>query len=454
MLGWMLTWLPTAVFFLLVILPSVVFAAVLILQGLGLIRAVPLKYNLRNLVVRWRTTFLTALAFTLVVGLNTVMLAFVNGMYALTKGTGVPGNVMVLADGATDEVFSNLGKEGITQLELFNNDVLKNASGDLMSSRELFLLVNQPVPNAEKLGPGARKRRFIQVRGIEDPQLSGAVHNLTIHPGGSWFTGDVEATAGSVGLAAVQAVLGEGIARELGKDIGKATLEVGDTFEIIGRPWRVKGIMQSGSTTFDSEIWVKGAWAGPQFGKKDTYTTVILRTADTDRARQVAADLTANFKNPAVVAQVEAEYYEKLNTTNQQFLVAIIVVVSIMAIGGVFGVMNTMFAAIAQRTKDIGVMRILGYARWQILTSFFLESIFLALLGGALGCALGTLAHGWSATSIMSGGAGGGKSVVLKLVVDFPTLMQGMEFAIAMGCVGGLWPALSAMRLKPLDAVR
>lgn len=454
MLGWIFTWLPNAIFFLLVVLPSTIFAGLLILQGLGLIRSVPLKYNLRNLVVRWRTTFLTALAFTLVVGLNTVMLAFVNGMYALTKGTGVPGNVLVLADGATDEVFSNLGKEGITQLELFNTGVQKNARGELLSSRELFLLVNQPIPNAETMGPRARKRRFLQVRGIEDPVLSGAVHNLTLHPGGSWFTGDVEALPGSTGLAPVQAVLGEGIARELGKDVGQASLKVGDTFEITERRWLVKGIMQSGGTTFDSEIWVKGAWAGPQFGKKDTYTTVVLRAADPDKAREVAADLTANFKTPAVVAQLEPEYYEKLNTTNQQFLYAIIVVVSIMAIGGIFGVMNTMFAAIAQRTKDIGVMRILGYARWQILSSFFLESIFLALLGGALGCALGMLAHGWSATSIMSGGAGGGKSVVLKLVVDLGILMQGMEFAIAMGCVGGLWPALSAMRLKPLDAVR
>jgi ABC-type antimicrobial peptide transport system permease subunit len=438
--------------FMLVVVPMLIFAGLLILQGTGLIRAVPLKYNLRNLVVRWRTTFLTALAFTLVVGLNTVMLAFVNGMYSITRGSGVPGNVLVLADGATDEVFSNLGKEGIKQLELFNKEVLRNEQGELLSSRELFLLVNQPIPNAEKMGPNARKRRFIQVRGIEDPHLSGAVHNLGLHPGGSWFTGDVEVQPG--GDKQVQAVLGEGIARELGKDFGRPSLAVGDTFEITGRRWLVKGIMQSSGTTFDSEIWAKGAWVGEQFGKPNTFTTVVLRTASEDRARAVAADLSTSFKTPAVVAQVEPEYYEKLNTTNQQFMGAIIIVVSIMAIGGVFGVMNTMFAAIAQRTKDIGVMRILGYARWQILTSFFVESIFLALLGGALGCALGTLGHGWSATSIMSGGAGGGKSVVLKLVVDIWTLKYGMEFAIAMGCVGGLWPALSAMRLKPLDAVR
>ena len=81
----------------------------MLLQAVGLAPRVPLGYNFRNLMVRWRTTLLTALAFTLVVGLMTVMLAFVNGMYALTKGSTIAGNVMVLADGATDEVFSDLG---------------------------------------------------------------------------------------------------------------------------------------------------------------------------------------------------------------------------------------------------------------------------------------------------------------------------------------------------------
>ena len=151
----------------------------------------------------------------------------------------------------------------------------------------------------------------------------------------------------------------------------------------------------------------------------------------------------------------ETEYYERLSTTNQQFLVAIIFVAIIMAIGGVFGVMNTMFAAISQRLKDIGVLRILGYGRWQILVSFFIEGLVLALIGGLIGCAIGSLANGHTATSIISSGqGGGGKSVVLKMVVDGRIVLTGLLFSLAMGCVGGLLPALSAMRLKPLDAVR
>jgi ABC-type antimicrobial peptide transport system permease subunit len=125
-----------------------------------------------------------------------------------------------------------------------------------------------------------------------------------------------------------------------------------------------------------------------------------------------------------------------------------------MAIGGVFAIMNTMFAAISQRTKDIGVLRILGYGRWQLLTSFFLESILLALVGGLVGCALGAPANGWTASSIVGSGTGGGKSVVLKLVVDWRILGAGLAFSLFMGNVGGIFPALSAMRLRPLESLR
>src|SRR5437764_9280916 len=105
-----------------------------------------------------------------------------------------------------------------------------------------------------------------------------------------------------------------------------------------------------------------------------------MRTPDALTAKRGAKDLSESYKKPAVQATLEPEYYDKLNATNQQFLYSIVFVTIIMAIGGVFGVMNTMFAAISQRTKDIGVLRILGYSRWQVLVSFFMESLLLAAL--------------------------------------------------------------------------
>jgi ABC-type antimicrobial peptide transport system permease subunit len=251
----------------------------------------------------------------------------------------------------------------------------------------------------------------------------------------------------------IQAGLGEGLARELGPDQGKRSLEVGDIFDLGSRKWVVVGILQSSGSTFDSEVWGKFSLMGELFGKA-AYTTCVLRAASPDAAERLADDLSKNYKKPAVTAQTEPTYYAKLNTTNLQFLISTGIVVFIMAIGSCFGVMNTMFAAIAQRTKDIGVLRILGYTRLQVLTSFFMEALVLALLGGVVGCALGLLCNGYSATSILSSGMGGGKSVVLKLTVDGQILAAGMAFSLFMGCIGGLLPALSAVRLKALDAVR
>ncbi len=420
-------------------------------RSLPLMGKLVLRYNLRNLLVRWRITLLTALAFTLVIGLLTIMRAFVNGMYKLTEGSGDPANVMVLADGATDELFSNLGYGDIKEVEL-RDGVLRDEEGKPLASWEIYVLANQPIPNAP---PTGRRRRFIQVRGVDDPARSGRVHNLPIREGGAWFSPAGVAQL-PTGESAIQAIVGQGLAKEMGKDKGDGLqpLVPGDTFDLGGRKWVVAGVMNSAGSTFDSEVWGKRDLVGSLYGKT-SYTTVVLRTRDAEASQKLAADLTANYKKPAVNAQPEPKYYESLNSTNQGFLFAIRFVAAVMAIGGVFGIMNTMFAAIAQRTRDIGVLRILGYGRTHVLVSFFAEALLLAVLGGALGCALGMLADGATATSIISSGqGGGGKSVVLKLVVDGPVLAEGMVFALAMGCVGGFLPALSAMRLRPLDSLR
>jgi putative ABC transport system permease protein len=223
------------------LLLSAVLLVVVLLQFLGVVRRVPLTYNIRNLVVRWRATALTALAFTLVVGLMTVMLAFVNGMYRLTESSGVPGNVMVMADGATDELFSDLGYGGGILLLENNPNVVKQeidydgrSQLEPLVSWELYVVVNQPIPNAK---PGGRQRRFIQVRGIEQPIRASLVHNLPLYDGGAWFRGaGVRMAPDRPGENLIEAVLGEGIARELGSDVGRKSLQPGDIFELGSLP--------------------------------------------------------------------------------------------------------------------------------------------------------------------------------------------------------------------------
>src|SRR5262249_20048832 len=147
---------------------------------------------------------------------------------------------------------------------------------------------------------------FIQVRGLEDPRRSGQVHNLDLNEGGSWFSqaGVEPLPGGKKGEQAIQAVIGEGLARELGPDQSKKRLEIGDIFDLGPRKWIVVGILKSSGTTFDSEVWAKKAIAGDLFGK-NTYTTLVLRTKDPEMARELADELSKNYKKPAVSAQPE-----------------------------------------------------------------------------------------------------------------------------------------------------
>ena len=392
------------------------FAAVVAVALTALLvgRRIPLRYNTRNLLARWKTTLFTAFAFSVVIGLFTAMLGFVNGMYRLTLGSGQPGNVIILSERATDEVVSNLSPGDIGDLET-QPGILKE-NGRPLASRETYMVINQPKP----LHPGGRStRRFVQVRGIDDPLLSSRVHNLSLFPGGSWFSdAGVREAPGAAATATaersvIEAVLGEGVARELSRDrtpeqraaaANRDRLDTGDTFELAGRTWLVVGVLDSGSSTFNSEIWAKRSLVATLFGK-DTYTSLVVRTQDDAAAKKLKDYFANEYKRNPVQAEVETEYYASLSNTNKQFLYATVFLTIVISLGGVFGVMNTMFAAISQRTEDIGVIRLFGFSRWQLLRSFLLESLLIAALGGLLGCAAG-IARGRRVCSPVCSAAG------------------------------------------------
>jgi hypothetical protein len=425
---------------------------IIILAALAVFGGVPLQYNIRNLIVRWPTTLLTGLAFVLVTGLLVVMMAFVNGMYRLTEQSGQPGNVIILSEGATDEVVSNLGYGDVSDLER-QPGVLTDEKNQPLASKESYLIATTPLP----LEPGKPpRRRFVQLRGLDDSELSGKVHGLNLLAG-SWLGVDdpgVQPAPDGKGLGYIRCVVGEGFAASFADAMKSPKYEVGSTFELAERTWVIVGIMASAGTTFDSEIWGKRSILGEKFGKT-SYTTIVLRTEDDDAASDLVTHFKTNYTKSKVAAFTETEYFASLSETNRQFSGAIAIVALFMAIGGAFGIMNTMFAMVAQRTKDIGVLRILGFRRWQVLASFLLESLLLAVVGGLIGCAFATLFHGTGATSVVgSGGGPGGKTVVLQLVVDANLIAVGLVFALLMGLIGGLAPSVAAVRLRPLESLR
>jgi putative ABC transport system permease protein len=429
---------------------------------------VPLRYNLRNLRVRWLTNAMTCIAFIFVIGLLVFLLAFVAGMNNLTENTGVPGNVLVLSDGATDELFSNLGYGDLDNVErayatLDTKDrplagivgvaKMKNREGRevFQASRETYYSINQPIA-----GTDPPRRRFVSLRTLEDPDIAEKVHEVELYSGGKWFSG-----SGVDQSSRIECVLGEGIAKTLGEDLQKpgGMLKVGDEFPLGDTPWVVTGIMKSEGKTFGSEIWAKRFNRITEPFGKTSYTTLVLRTdANSKEAAVILAyELGKRYTQQKLKAFAEPDYYAELTKTNNSFLVAIVAVAVVMSIGGVFGMMTTMFASIAQRIRDIGVLRLLGFKRWQVMVSFMLESLVVALIGGTLGCLLVRFcANGLGSTSTLSGGGGGpgGKSVAITIEVNFEVMILGLLFALAMGRLGGLVPAMSAMRMKILDSLR
>jgi hypothetical protein len=509
------------------------FLAILAVLGvLAVVGRVPIKYNLRNLLVRWPMTLLTGLAFTVVIALLTYLLAMVNGMSQLTEDSGHPANVIVMADGSTDESYSNLSIPDTRDID-FEPGIAISSQGKPLSSREVYILASMTIPpkgsearqsqahgrikrirtdgtfvvtddiaadtnyhladNArvfvdkveskldfakpgdlvwlayevrgnDRLATEVRasgRQRFIQVRGVEDPLIAAEVHSLELQDGHWFSSAGVEqlplTETGKEPETAVQAVLGEGVAKALGPDQDKPSLQVGDVFLLGPKKWKVVGILKSSGTIFGSELWAKRSNVGQLYGKDYTISSITIRAESPEAAGKLATNLKDNFKKAKLNPQTEIDYYSKQRSFLTILLTAIIVLTIFMALGGIFGVMNTMFAAISQRTKDIGVLRILGYARWQILVSFLLESLLIAVVGGLLGCALGalgTVASGGKMTSIIGSEGGWGKTVELRLLVTANTVLIGVLLSMVMGFKGGLFPALSAMRLKPLESMR
>ena len=297
-----------------------------------LIGKVPLAYNFRYLWVRKRDTALTAVAFTVVVALVVVLLAFVNGMYKLNETTGVPGNVLVMSEGSTDELFSNLARGGEVddtmgvhltadekgrpinggkgvgvargsfspdgKLVRLPADAPRDLPGAVrLGSYESYIVMNQAVVTKPGEPP---RRRFLQLRAFQDVRIGSAVHNIELEPGGKWFSGaGVESgTKAPDGLEYLQCCIGEGAAATLGEDARKPRLALGDTFELGDRWWKVIGLMRTRGTTYGSEM-----WAGIEnpvvraTGKGDKYTTLVIRMADDSdaSARAMAYHLNEEY---------------------------------------------------------------------------------------------------------------------------------------------------------------
>ena len=383
--------------------------------------AIPLKYNLRNLRVRWRVTLATALGIALTVAVFVMVMALARGLKATYVNTGDARNLLVMRKGSTAESSSQIERSKVLLFKYYD-EIARNERGDPLASPEIIVLIQ-----LDRTDGGNAN---VLVRGIG--------------PIGFQLRPNVKLVEGRLfqpGLA--ECIVSRKISGRF------AHCRVGDTFRAGKRTWRVTGIFDATKTTYESEIWTDADEVREAFSRS-FYGSVLLRPKDAIAGAALIKRLEAN-KELFVRVLPESEYYQEQtkNAGPIQFMGGFLAV--IMSIGAAFAAMNTMYAAVGARTREIGTLRVLGFRRRDIYLSFLLESVMLALVGGALGC-LASLPINGMATGTMSWTTF--SEVAFEFRITGELLAKGMAFAVVMGVLGGLLPARIAARKPVLEALR
>lgn len=384
--------------------------------------AIPLSYNLRNLVVRKTTTLMTALGIALTVAVLLAILALVEGLRVTLSGSGDPLHVIVLRKGSTSELVSLFTRTQFQNLK-FKPGIRASRDGQPLASLEVITVINlASIDNPD--GSNVTVRGLLPA-GIEMRR------NVRLAVG-RWFT------PGRRELVAGKAVAQRFPAARIG---GKVRFGRGD--------WDIVGVIDAGRGAENSEIWGDLNQAAADLNRVEVLSSALVEATDPVTATALVNDINSD-RRLELTASSEKEYYDQQTSTAAPIEYTGILVAVIMAVGSSFAAMNTMYAAVARRAREIGTLRVLGFSRFSILSSFFVEGVLLSALGGVLGCLLVLPLNGVT-TAI-------GNSNFADLAFNFQVtpeiMLAGIAFAVALGSLGGLFPAGAAARKEILTALR
>jgi putative ABC transport system permease protein len=385
--------------------------------------ALPITYNIRNLRARWKVTLLAIFGIALVVAAFVTILSMARGFRVALSSTGSDNNAIVTQRGSMSELSSWI-KVNEANLVAVDPRVAQGADGKPLASCEVVVITARPT-KATGLPTN------VTFRGVT-PRAFQVRNGIKI----------VEGRMFTPGLFEV--IVGKKIADRL------QGVEVGSTIPIQRKNWKVVGQFTADGSSFESEIWGDYDAMAPAIGRNGGCESLTVRLTQPSALASFNKDLRAN---PQFQLQADGErtYYENLAGSTAGALMALAVFVAVvMGIGAVFGAMNTMYAIVAQRTREIGTLRALGFSRFSILFSFVMESVLLALIGGALGCLVALPMNGYTAMT----GTNAFSELAFAFQVTPALLITGMIFAIVMGFVGGLLPAFRASRMPITRALR
>ncbi len=383
--------------------------------------AIPLAYNLRNLRVRAFSTLMTILSVGLVVAVFIGVMALARGLEEAFVVTGEPLNVVVLRQGSQVETSSAVRRDALQTIQYLPG-VASDADGMPMVSPEVIVLLNLPKRTD---GQSNVLIRGLRAKGFElRPQVR-IVQGRMLRPG-------------------LREII---VGRALAERFQNAGL--GETLRFGRSHWRVVGVFDAGRTAFGSEIWADAVELADDFDRAD-YSSVLLRAESVAALgtieRRIDSDQRLHLK-----AQSELAYYAEQTKNAGPIKILGTFMATLMAIGASFAVMNTMYAAVARRSREIGVLRVLGFPPGSILLSFLGESILLALAGGVLGCLLALPIHGLT-TGTVNFRTFSDITFAFRITPDL--WLRGMGFSLAMGTLGGFLPARLAARQPMVETLR
>jgi putative ABC transport system permease protein len=381
----------------------------------------PLTYNLRSVLVRWRSTAATILCIALVVAVFVVIQSMAAGIENSSGNTGDPANLLVVRRGATAESTSQITPEQFRIIRYLEG-IARDSSNAPVVSSDMSLVVNLP-----RKGGGEAN---VSVRGVSP--LGRELRPQVKLTQGRWFQPGKR-----------EVVVSERLAARV------ANMELGQTFKTGAVTLTVVGHFDANRSAFDSEIWMDADEARSAFDRGN-YSSALLRPID-DAARDRITAQLENDKRFKLRVLPEVDYYKEQTGSAKtiQFLGGFLAIT--MSIGAIFAAMNTMYATVGARTREIGTLRVLGYRRKSILAGFLIEGAFLSFLGGLLGCAVSFVFNGYSVGTLSF-------ETFSESVFDFritPMLVvQGLAFSVIVGLLGSLLPAIRAARLPVISALK
>jgi putative ABC transport system permease protein len=386
--------------------------------------AIPIVYNIRSVRARWTSAIVAVAGIAGTVGVFVAMLSLANGFRATLVSSGSPDNALIVRGGATSEMTSGVGLDSVKIIQDAPG-IARGPNGPLVTAEAVLMA---PIP-LRSTGTDAN----VEVRGVS-PNVLEIRKQVKI----------VEGRMFSPGLAEV--IVGKNA------NTTYSGLTLGNTINLGTMQWKVVGIFDAGGSSFDSEVWGDPHLLTAAYNRPDTFfQSVTVHLTSPDSLKTLQDSLTTDPRLNVDVTR-EIDYYAKQSTRMTALIKTLGGFVAfVMAIGAVFGALNTMYSAVADRGREIATMRALGFGGPSVVFSFLLEALLISFVGGLLGCVAVLRLNGMT-TSTINFQTFSNLAFAFKITPGL--LAEGIIFALVMGVLGGLFPAVRAARLPVATALR